>query len=80
MRKLVVCAVIIGMLLCGCSNSDTDRDTNDRFITVEEDGYYSILVDTDTDVMYLQYIGGPYKGITVLLNADGAPMLWNGDV
>lgn len=75
MKKLIVCAAIVGMLLCGCSGSNSAM--NGRFVTVEEDIYYSILVDTKTNVMYLKFDSGFYKyGITVLLNADGTPMLW----
>lgn len=77
MKKLIVCATIVGMLLCGCSGSNSDMDG--RFVTVETDGYgyYSIIVDTETNVMYLKFDTGGYRyGITVLMNADGTPMLW----
>lgn len=46
------------------------------------DKYYSILVDKETNVCYLEYkatnsIGGlTYYGITVMLNADGTPKIW----
>lgn len=75
MKKLIVCATIVGMLLCGCGASSSAM--NGRFVTVEEDVYYSILVDTETNVMYLKFDTGGYRyGITVLMNADGTPMLW----
>lgn len=68
MKKLIVCATLIGMLLCGCSGSPT----SDRFVVVETGWSRSIIVDMKTNVMYLRYD----RGITVLLNADGTPMLW----
>lgn len=69
MKKLIVCAALIGMLLCGCSGSSS----NSRFVVVENRGLTSsILVDTETNVLYLRFD----RGITVLLNADGTPMLW----
>ena len=75
MKKLIACATLIGMLLCGCASANSFM--NDRFITVQKDGSYSILVDTETNVMYLTYESATYKyGITVLLNSDGTPMLW----
>lgn len=75
MKKLIVCVALIGMLLCGCSASSSAM--NGRFVTVETESNYSIIVDTKTNVMYLKYNPGPYdSGITVLLNADGTPMLW----
>lgn len=80
MKKLIVCVALIGMLLCGCSSeppSNGDSAMNGRFVAVETNGYYSIVVDTETNVMYLQFNSGLYRyGITVLLNADGTPMLW----
>lgn len=69
MKKLIVCAAIVGILLCGCSGSSS----NSRFIVVENYGITrSVLVDTETNVLYLRFD----RGITVLLNADGTPMLW----
>ena len=40
------------------------------------DGYYSILVDKDTKVCYLEYDGVHQYGITVMLNPDGTPKIW----
>ena len=69
MKKLIVCAAIVGMLLCGCSGSSS----NSRFIKVENHGTTRyVLVDTETNVLYLKFD----RGITALLNADGTPMLW----
>lgn len=69
MKKLIVCAAIVGMLLCGCSGSSS----NSRFIVVEKYGIDRyVLVDIKTNVLYLRFD----RGITVLLNADGTPMLW----
>lgn len=78
MKKLAIIVTIVLILLCGCSNSKSN--IHERFIQVEDGGCYSIIVDTKTDVIYLRYNGGAYKGITVLLNSDGTPMLWNGDM
>lgn len=69
MKKLIVCVALIGILLCGCSGSSSNR----RFIKVENYGIDRyVLVDTETNVLYLRFD----RGITVLLNADGTPMLW----
>ena len=60
---------------------NSDSAMNGRFITAETDGYYAIFVDTQTNVMYLKRdTGSNYQyGITVLLNSDGTPMLWDGE-
>lgn len=71
MKKLIACATLIGMLLCGCSSSNPDL--RDRFVVVGNYGLTrSIFVDTETNVLYLRFD----RGVTVLLNADGTPMLW----
>ena len=37
---------------------------------------YSILTDKDTGVCYLECSGGTWYGITVMLNPDGTPKIW----
>ena len=41
------------------------------------DNYYSILVEKETGVCYLEYEYYGYYGITIMLNADGTPKIWN---
>lgn len=40
------------------------------------DHYYSILVDGETDVCYLEYMGPKMYNIAVMLNSDGTPRIW----
>ena len=55
-------------------NGDTIYD--DRFTVMEHlEGNIYILADKETGVMYLS----KGRGITVLMDADGKPMIWNGD-
>lgn len=76
--KIAIVSVAILVALCGCSSETQDGGhLSNRFVTVEQDGRYSIVVDSETNVMYLRYESEMYKyGFTVLLNADGSPMLW----
>lgn len=47
----------------------------DRFTVMEHlEGNIYILADKETGVMYLS----KGRGITVLMDADGKPMIWNG--
>lgn len=47
----------------------------DRFTVMEHlEGNIYILTDKETGVMYLS----KDRGITVLMDADGKPMIWNG--
>lgn len=72
------------MLLCGCSAKDVETIPNEEnlFVCVERfvvyQGYdYVVLVNKKTRVMYLTQVKG---GMTVMLNADGTPMLWEGEL
>lgn len=46
----------------------------------ENYGFGYVLVDKDTHVMYWMS-GGDYNNgnLTLLVNADGSPKIWNGD-
>lgn len=76
-------AILVLIILFNIGEENKKNQKNffsfdDRFKTVEEDGTHKIIVDTETNVLYLEYetTGNKY-GITVLLNSDGAPMLFD---
>lgn len=82
----VLLATLIVLSINGCGSSVvTDAEAKQEQVTMFErhklDKYYSILVDKETGVCYLEYkesnMGGfAYYGITVMLNADGTPKIW----
>lgn len=51
-----------------------------RFIKVEEGGGYfggnEVWVDTQTGVQYLYHFAGQSGGLTVLVDAEGRPLLY----
>ena len=49
--------------------------------TTGSEQYYDIYADKDTGVMYLYvYTGRGFgSGLTVMLNADGTPKIWQGE-
>lgn len=87
MKKILVCAIVAALLvLCiGCSTIDvadaTETDVGNVFSIVEsgkmpEYGYYEVLVDKTTRVMYF-YTSKQYSDtMTVLLDNDGKPRLY----
>lgn len=88
MKKIIILGIIIiGMLVCltGCSKSEAETLENNRLITIYEQENYRILVDTRTNVEYLQYKqDGGFKcggcgGLTVMFNQDGTPLLYGGE-
>lgn len=88
--KKVLILVLFTIFLSGCGNSQSivsDSTTQAEIHTMFEhhsiDAYYSILVDKETGVCYLEYSykdgmrWGVYS-ITVMLNPDGTPKIWEG--
>ena len=86
MKKLLTILLFTAMIftMTACSStvvSDVKAEDEHTEQTMFErhklDDYYSILVDKETGVCYLEYIStSGYSGLTVLLNADGTPKIW----
>ena len=85
MKRWIVAALVLalGLMLAGCANgkvdagqiADADGDNRMFFLlSYEYDGL--VLVDKATGVMYL--VCGNYGGVTLLVNADGTPRIWEG--
>lgn len=87
MKKILMCVIIVVMLvLCiGCSTIDvadaTETDIGNVFSVVESGkmfgfGDYKVLVDKTTNVMYF-YTDTYYSNtMTVLLDSNGKPRLY----
>lgn len=77
--------ILASFLFVNLFNKENKKEENEnlfsydtRFVTVEEDGTHKIIVDTETNVLYLECETSSNRyGITVLLNSDGTPMLLN---
>lgn len=73
------------MCVCfaGCSASDDASFSNSNFevIACEEDcgSGYVIMYHKETKVMYLFVKHGYGAGLTVMLDENGKPLLYNGD-
>ena len=80
MKKVIICAMLFATMLCGCatsSNNKSDAGYIDNFVCVDYGYNGYVYVDKNTRVMYWRNGNG---GISVILNADGTPMLWEGDL
>ena len=83
MKKILCLVLIIMMLLAciGCSTVPTaeSNDSESVFVRIESgtmNGYcYNVVYHRDTKVMYTV---GQYGEATVMLDADGKPLLWEG--
>lgn len=82
----VILSATMALSLTACDdsvaeNADTGKYKASMFERHELDDYgYSILVDKETRVCYLEFDSGFYcYGITVMLNPDGTPKIWEED-
>ena len=88
--KKVLCVILVLMMvlaLASCAKKDGDKAYHSsRFIVVEENngaamdlfGYYkeTVFYDKETGVMYLGVRAYNQLAMTVLLNSDGTPMIY----
>lgn len=84
--KKILAVLLLSIMMTGCGKSSDVSETENAsaeqgelstFERHELGRYYSILVDKQTGVCYLECecIGG-YYGIVVMLNTDGTPKIW----
>lgn len=78
--KMLLLSVAI-LLLSGCGEKTGDEVTYaDKFVEVEHRGNSAIYVDAETKVMYWEKAFATGVGLTVVLNEDGTPKLWEGEL
>lgn len=82
MKKIILLCLVIVLLLTGCISNASKAEINEqniepRIMTVtnDSDSKFSYIVDKRTHVVYMQFYCGYRGGITVVLKADGTPML-----
>ena len=82
MKKKLIAILIIGMLsLTACAKvesvNDNKQDKTSMFVEIERTDSWKVVYHKETKVMYTVSFGG-YNGgnFTLLVNADGSPMLW----
>ena len=86
MKKLYAALAIVCVIATGCGVYQANAESNqqkERFslVSYEKVLYdnFIIISDNKTGVMYLVYDGDRQGGITVLVDADGKPLIWEGD-
>lgn len=86
MKKLLILitslVVVIG---CSCSASAGYVNTKQDILKNVWCGYYGhgvqeVFVDTDTGVMYATFYGGNGISTVVMVNPDGTPKIWDGEM
>ena len=80
---LLILIMPMCLLLTGCDVDEGNIQTDARFVEVydvriDHQEYAEILVDKETRVMYLFVDGYKAGGLTVMLDTDGKPLLYDG--
>ena len=81
MKKLIVFLMAIALCAClfaGCSESVVSTKNSD-FVFIEREGYFEYVYHKDTKVVYVMYFNCHQAAMTVMLNPDGTPMIWEGE-
>lgn len=83
MKKISILIVALTMIvvLFGCrsnqSQSEVIEDAPSMFVKVEDGSVWDVYYHKDTKVMYVVSYSSYNRGnFTMLVNADGSPMLW----
>ena len=92
--KIKILAFIVVLIMCiamlvACSPTEeapvAEIEVSSRFILVESfktDTFSSsaayVIVDTETNVCYLLVVESQGAGLTVMVDAEGNPLLWEG--
>ena len=84
MKKIIaILLVIFLMCLCtGCGNTVEKASTEEpsMFVEIERTGAWVVVYHKETKVMYTVSRGGYNSGnFTLLVNADGTPLLYDGE-
>lgn len=79
-KKIIAVIVTATLLIAGCSDTaNVSAGQDSTMVLVGSGRNHLIYADKDTGVMYL-YMGSGYGGgLTVMLNADGTPKIWQGE-
>ena len=83
MKKLIallLCLVMVVSLFAACGapeEGDGGYSITNRFESVWYDHDSEIFVDTETGVMYFYYDGYNVGGLTVMVDAEGNPLIWD---
>lgn len=88
MKKLLLC-MLCALTLTGCGDvkeikseyeeAREEQIDSRRFLEINLDGPGRIYVDKETRVQYLYFGNGYGGGVSVLVDSDGEPLLYEGE-
>lgn len=78
---ILLVLVMAAFVFVGCGavveDGGNGYESTKRFEVVWNDFDSEILVDTETGVMYFYYDGYNAGGLTVMVDAEGNPLIWD---
>lgn len=82
MKQMAIAMIIMLLLAVGCAKVEKAKPepiNQSRFMEVEFTGTWRIVADRETGVMYAVSLGAYNIGnFTLLVNADGNPLIYKG--
>ena len=81
----VLATLMLSVTLMGCSANPAERtytdDVPSRFVIIEQSDLWAVAVDQETKVMYAVSAGSyNYGNFTMLVDSDGTPLLYEGEL
>ena len=78
---MLICVIVVS-ILTGCNTVSKSREfdenaTDYTFTIISSGSRMTIYKEDITDVMYVCYHAGYKGGLTVMLDADGTPLLYS---
>lgn len=76
----IVLAIVLGILIAVMFDRTTDEYASFTCVEIAKVNgtKIGIYVHDDTGVMYMAWASGYKGGLTVMLDPDGMPLIWNG--
>lgn len=81
MRKIIaLMIVVLAVALTGCSEVEDKTSDKSEFVIIESTDTWYVVYHKKTKVMYVVSNDSyNYGTFTLLVNADGTPMIWEGE-
>lgn len=79
-KKIIATTLLAGMLLggcCSCNTPSAEGAVEQRFTVIWREGSSSVIVDNETGVQYFYHDGVKEAFMTVLVDTDGKPLVYN---